>query len=256
VENAFGQPQSIVVLGGTSDIAQAITDRLVKARTRTVVLAGRDQGRLDAAATRARAAGATNVATVTFDATNAASAEPTVAASFSLAKGPVDLVIVAVGDLGRQLDEENDATAAARIATVNFTWPVAALAAVRGRLVAQGSGRILVFSSVAAIRVRRTNYLYGGAKAGLDRLCSGLADSLIGTGVRVQIVRPAFVRSKMTTGLPEPPFTTDVDAVADAVLAGLSTHKAVITSPSILAALFLALRHLPAPWWRRLNEGR
>jgi len=77
--------------------------------------------------------------------------------------------------------------------------------------VSQGSGRILVLSSVAAVRVRRAKYLYGGAKAGLDRLCIGLADSLEGTGVSLQLVRPGHVRSKMTTGprnRPSPPVST------------------------------------------------
>jgi len=99
-------------------------------------------------------------------------------------------VVVAVGLLGDQLAQENDATAAGTVAVVNFAWPVAALAEVRRRLVAQEYGRILVMSSVAAIRIRRNAYLYGGAKAGLDRLCEGMADSLDGTGVTLQLLRP------------------------------------------------------------------
>jgi decaprenylphospho-beta-D-erythro-pentofuranosid-2-ulose 2-reductase len=140
--------------------------------------------------------------------------------------------------------------------TVNFTWPVAALAEVRGRLIAQGSGRILVISSVAAIRVRRAKYLYGGAKAGLDRLCDGLADSLEGTGVTLQILRPGHVRSKMTTGAKEPPFATGVDQVAEDVMNGLAHSNRVIWSPPILRYVFALLRLLPAPLWRKVTDER
>jgi decaprenylphospho-beta-D-erythro-pentofuranosid-2-ulose 2-reductase len=254
VENAFGQPQTVVVLAGSSDIARAITKKLCAARAQTVVLAGRNQELLDAARNEALTNGASRVDTVIFDARDPSNAERTVNESFELAGGVVDLVVLAVGVLGDQERFENDATLAAEMATVNFTWPVAALARVRSLLVTQGSGRIVVISSVAAVRVRRAKYLYGGTKAGLDRLCIGLADSLEGTGVTLQIVRPGHVRSKMTSGMKDPPFATGVDDVANDVVKGLADRRAVIWSPPILRYVFFALRHLPAPLWRRVTD--
>jgi decaprenylphospho-beta-D-erythro-pentofuranosid-2-ulose 2-reductase len=254
VENAFGQPQNVVVLGGSSDIARAITRRLCAERTRTVILAGRSQPLLDTARDEALAHGATNVDTVIFDANDPSDAGRTVDESFAKVGGVVDLVVLAVGQLGDQALDEDDAVRVAEMATVNFTWPVAALARVRGLLVAQGSGRIVVISSVAAVRVRRAKYLYGGAKAGLDRLCIGLADSLEGTGVSLQIVRPGHVRSKMTTGMKDPPFATGVDDVASDVIRGLADRTPIIWSPPILRYVFFALRHLPAPLWRKVTD--
>jgi decaprenylphospho-beta-D-erythro-pentofuranosid-2-ulose 2-reductase len=252
VQDAFGRPQRLVVLGGTSDIAVAIASRLCAERVEHVVLAGRDDALLDRSAATLRGAGAPDVSVVRFDATDPASAGETVAACFEVAGGPVDLVVVAVGALGVQGDDEDDPARTLAVATVTYTWPVVALSAVRGRLVAQGSGRVLVLSSVAGVRVRRANYLYGGAKAGLDATCLGLADSLRGTGVRLQLLRPGFVRSKMTAGLVEPPFTTGVDEVADAAVAGLSSDATVLWSPGILRVVFSVLRLLPAALWRRL----
>jgi decaprenylphospho-beta-D-erythro-pentofuranosid-2-ulose 2-reductase len=254
VENAFGQPQSLVVLGGSSDIARALTKKLCAQRTRTVILAGRDQTLLDDARTEALAYGASHVDTVLFDAGDPANAERVVNEAFMKVGGVVDLVVVAVGLLGDQTASENDSLKAAEMATVNFTWPVAALAKVRGLLVTQGSGRIVVLSSVAAIRVRRAKYLYGGAKAGLDRLCIGLADSLEGTGVTLQIVRPGHVRSKMTAGIKDPPFATGVDQVADDIVKGLSNRTPIIWSPPFLRTIFFVLRHLPAPLWRKVTD--
>jgi decaprenylphospho-beta-D-erythro-pentofuranosid-2-ulose 2-reductase len=251
MENAFGQPQTVVVLGGSSDIARAVTRKLCAACAHTVVLAGRNQNLLDAAAQETHKYGV-STDTVLFDARDVASARATVSEAFEKVGGRVDLVIVAVGILGDQFAMDDDAAAAGLMATVNFAWPVAALAEVRRRLVTQGGGRILVMSSVAAVRARRVAYLYDGAKAGLDRLCGGLADSLEGTGVTLQLLRPGFVRSRMTTGTPERPFTTGVDEVAENVMKGLASGERVIWSPPILRYVFFALRHLPAPLWRKV----
>jgi len=253
VENAFGQPQSVVVLGGSSDIARAIVRKLCAARAQTVVLAGRNPALLDAAAAEAREYGATDVATVGLDAEDVANAGACVTAAFDVVGGPVDLVIMAVGQLGRPGDVD-DAARSGTVALVNFAWPVAALAEVRRRLVAQGSGRILVLSSIAAARVRPSGYLYAGAKAGLDRLCFALADTLEGTGVTLQLVRPGVVRSKMTAGMAEVPFTTGVNVVADNVMRGLGSGARVIWSPPLMRYLAFVLRHLPNAIWRKVSE--
>jgi short-subunit dehydrogenase len=135
---------------------------------------------------------------------------------------------------------------------VNETWPVAALAEVRRRLVSQGNGRILVFSTAAAVRVRRASYLYSGAKAGLDRLCVAMAESLEGTGVRLQILRPGAVRTRMSLGLAPTPFTTGANEAADNAMRGLRSDRLVIWSPPILRYVFVLVRIMPPVLWRRL----
>jgi decaprenylphospho-beta-D-erythro-pentofuranosid-2-ulose 2-reductase len=254
MENAFGQPQCVVVLGGSSDIARALTKRLCAARAHTVVLCGRNPALLDQSAEEAKDYGANKTDTVIFDAEDVSDAVRVVTEAFAKAGEGVDLVVVAVGLLGDQFAQEDDAAASARVAIVNFAWPVAALAEVRRRLVAQGHGRILVMSSVAAIRVRRSAYLYGGAKAGLDRLCDGLADSLEGTGVTLQLLRPGVVRTRMTEGQTPIPFTTGPEEVAGYAMKGLATKDRVIWSPPIMRYIFAVLRHLPKPIWRRITD--
>ena len=254
MENAFSQPQNVVVLGGSSDIARAITKKLCAARAHTVVLAGRSQGLLDEAAREALDYGASKTDTVLFDAHDATSAQRAVESAFDKAGDHVDLVILAVGRLGDQVRDQSDVAASVEMMNINLVWPVAALTAVRNRLVAQGHGRIVVISSVGAVRVRGSAYLYGGAKAGLDRLCQGMADSLSGTGVALQIVRPGSVRSKMTEGLDSVPFMTGVNEVAQNVLKGLSRTDTVIWSPPILKYVYAILRHLPGPIWRKVMD--
>jgi decaprenylphospho-beta-D-erythro-pentofuranosid-2-ulose 2-reductase len=248
------QPQNVVVFGGSSDIARAITKKLCLAGTHTVVLAGRDQSLLTDAVTEAEEYGATKTDTVLFDANDPSNAEGTVADAFARVGDRIDLVIVAVGALGDQFGDENSPEGSARVVTVNVTWPVAALAEIRRRLVEQGSGRILVMSSVASLRVRRVNYLYSGAKAGLDRICQGLAHSLEGTGVRLQLLRSAVVRTKMTVGMPQPPFTTGPNEVANNVMRGLARNELVIWSPPVLRYVSVLVRIMPTALWRRVSE--
>lgn len=218
------------------------------------MLCGRSQTLLDQAAEEAKDYGATTTDTVIFDAEDVADAARVVTESFEKVGGNVDLIVVAVGLLGDQFAQENDAAAAASVALVNFAWPVAALAEIRRRLVAQGNGRILVMSSVASIRIRRNAYLYGGAKAGLDRLCDGMADSLDGTGVTLQLLRPGVVRTRMTEGQAPIPFTTGPDEVAGYVMKGLESNDRVIWSPPIMRYAFAMLRHLPRPIWRKVAD--
>ncbi len=256
--DAFGQPQSIVVLGGTSDIAGAVVDRLCARRCRTVVLAGRDAERLAESAARAEEAGAERVAQVVVDATDVPGAAASVERCFAAAgdvgaggDGNVDVVLVAVGVLSGR-EDELDAAHAARVAAVTYAWPVAAITRAAALLAEQGYGRIVVLSSVAGVRVRRANFVYGSAKAGLDAFARGLGDALQGTGVSVQVVRPGFVRTKMTEGMPAAPFATTADAVADVVVAGLGTPASVLWAPPVLRAVFAVLSRLPAAIWRRL----
>lgn len=254
MDNAFGQPQRVIVLGGSSEIARAITKKLVAARAHTVVLAGRNPELLARASQEALEYGATSTPIVHLDAERPDSAAQSVDEAFDAAGGSVDLVIVAVGRLGVQSDDEISPEETLRMMNVNFTWPVVALTQIRNRLVAQGSGRILVISSVASVRVRRSAYLYGGAKAGLDRLTDALADSLEGTGVTLQLLRPGAVRTRMTAGLAEMPFMTGPNEVAEYVVAGLSTNQRVIWSPPILRWVYLVLRHLPRQLWRMVMD--
>ena len=253
MNDAFGHPQSVVVLGGTSEIAREIMALLVADRCRTVVLAGRDEDALEHVGKALRGAGAKAVETVTFDATEVERAEATVAQCFEAAEGHVDLVIMAVGELGQQLSDENDVDRIARMVTVNFTWPVAALTAVSARLRAQGHGTIVVLSSVAGVRVRRANFIYGSAKAGLDAYAQGLAESLRDSGVSVHIVRPGFVITKMTRGRPAAVFAVEPDVVAAAVVQGMERGQRVIWTPTVLRVVFLFFRLLPHSVWRRLR---
>ncbi len=166
--------------------------------------------------------------------------------------GQVDLVVVAVGLLVDSEPEERDPERVAQCIAVNFTWPAAALRRVAEHLRAQGSGRAVVLSTVAGVRVRLANYVYGSAKAGLDEFALNLHHALAGSGTGVMVVRPGFVHSKMTVGRPAAPMSTTPDAVATDIVKGLQNGATVVWSPGKLRYVFLVLQLLPEVVWRRL----
>jgi decaprenylphospho-beta-D-erythro-pentofuranosid-2-ulose 2-reductase len=249
--DAVGRPQSVLVLGGSSEIAQAIVAKLVPARCRTVVLAGREGPRLSEAVDRAKGAGADVAEAVAFDATDVAGHLAFADGVFDRF-GDFDLVVVAAGVLGDQAEDERDPVAAASVLTTNFTGLAAAVLAVAGRLRRQGHGRLVVLSSVAGERARRANFVYGSSKAGLDAFSQGLGDSLVGSGVRVMVVRPGFVVGRMTEGMSPAPFPTTPEAVADAVVRGIESGAGVVYVPPVLRWVFAVMRHLPRTIWRRM----
>ena len=249
--DAIGRPQSVLVLGGASEIAQAVVAALVPGRCRTVVLAGRPSPRLDEAAAAARAAGADVVETVAFDTTDLAG-NPAVVEDVFTRFGDIDLVLAAAGALGDQSALEADPQAAADLITTNFTGLAAALLAAAGRMRAQGYGRIVVISSVAGERSRKANYIYGSTKSGLDAFAQGLGDSLVGSGVGVTVVRPGFVVGRMTEGMDPAPFSTTPEAVAEAVVAGIASGADVVYAPPVLRYVFAVMKQLPRAVWRRM----
>lgn len=248
--DATGQPQSVLVLGGASEIAQAIVASLIEGRCRTVVLAGRPSARLEAAAEALRTSPAT-VDTVPFDADDVAGHQAFADEVFTRF-GDFDVVIVAAGVLGDQQADERDPVAAAGVLATNFANLAGAMVAVTNRLRAQGHGRLVVITSVAGERARKANFVYGSSKAGLDAFSQGLGDALVGTGVGVTIVRPGFVVGRMTEGMSPAPFSTTPAAVAAEVTKGIAKGADVVYAPPILRLVFAVMKQLPRALWRRM----
>jgi decaprenylphospho-beta-D-erythro-pentofuranosid-2-ulose 2-reductase len=242
------RPPRILLLGGTSEIGLAILAALGAPARTEVLLAGRDEQRLAAAARQLPYP----VRTLRYDATALDSHSALIADAF--AAGPVDLVISAAGVLIPQYELDADPRRAGLLIETNFTGHVTTLLAAAARMRRQGHGTIVVLSSVAAIRPRKANFVYGAAKAGLDAFARGLADSLHGSGVRLLLVRPGFVTGRMTAGMPSAPLAATPAEVGAAVAAALRRHSAQVWVPRALGPTAAALRLVPRPLWRQLRR--
>jgi decaprenylphospho-beta-D-erythro-pentofuranosid-2-ulose 2-reductase len=251
MQDSLGAVQSVLVLGAGSDIAHATLRALVARRARTIVLAAREPESLQPLAEELRALGAERVETVAFDALDTDHHAALVDDLFDRF-GDIDLALLAFGVLGDQQQAERESDAAVDIARVNYLGPVSVGVPLAQRMRAQGHGTIVALSSVAGERARRSNFVYGSSKAGMDAFFQGLGDSLVGSGVKVMIVRPGFVHTKMTDGMDAAPLSTTADAVAQAIVRGLERGSETVWVPSTLRYLMSVLRHVPRPVFRKL----
>lgn len=249
MNDALAVPGTVVLLGGTSEIGLAIVGQLVARGTRTVVLAGRDRAALQQAGERF---GDAKVHVVSYDATDE-TAHTGAVEEIAATVGDLDMVITATGVLGDQAQLERDPAGAGRLLQTNFVGPAATLLAVAAHMRAQGHGRIVVLSSVAGERVRGENFIYGSSKAGLDGFSLGMSDTLVGSGVDVVVVRPGFVRTRMTAGREAAPFATTAEEVASATIRGLERGDAIVWAPGIMRWIMVVARHLPRALFRRLS---
>lgn len=252
MKNALGSVQTVLALGGDSDIANATLQRLVRDRTRTVILAGRNEQQLATRAESLRQTGATTVDIERFDALNFDGHPGFVEQVFSR-DDDIDLVLIAFGALGDQARDERDPQSAIRVAQVNYVGAMSVMIPIAEKLRQQGHGTIVVLSTVAAERARRSNYIYGSSKAGLDWFSQGLGDALRGSGVHVMIVRPGFARSKMTSHMKTPPMATTPNEVAGAIIDGLRRNREIVWVPGRLRWVMSVIRHLPRPIFRKLK---
>jgi decaprenylphospho-beta-D-erythro-pentofuranosid-2-ulose 2-reductase len=251
MKDSLGSVQSLLVLGGSSDIAVATARKLAQDKTTRIILAARPSERLDAAVTLLRSHGA-EVRTVDFDALDFSSHEKVLAPLFE--EGDIDVVLLAFGVLGDQAQDERDPLAAAQVVQTNYVGAVTSSLVCAQALKKQGHGSLVVLSSVAAERARKANFIYGSSKAGLDAFAQGLGDSLVDTGVHVMVVRPSFVETKMTAGRPKAPMSTTAEAVAEGIVEGLRKQAEMIWVPAQVRFAMSAARHLPRPVFRKVAE--
>jgi short-subunit dehydrogenase len=240
---------TVLSLGGRSEIGIELAVRLAPGAS--IVLAARNADQLDEQTAAIRAAGAARVGCVEFDADDVESHGPLVD-SIIAEYGPIDTAVLAFGILGDQGRAESDAAHAVAVVHTDYVAQVSLLTHLAAAMRQAGRGALVVFSSIAGARVRRANYVYGSAKAGLDGFACGLADALHGTGVRVLIARPGFVIGRMTAGMTPAPLSSTPAQVAERTARALAKGRRTVWIPWALGPAAGVMRLLPQFVWRRM----
>jgi decaprenylphospho-beta-D-erythro-pentofuranosid-2-ulose 2-reductase len=252
-EHAGSAGGRVIVLGGTSEIALATVRELQGRAPREVALVGRDPEGLARAAQTLQVAGCPQVVTVELDALDIDRHAERVGEAFERLGGG-DIVILAAGVLGERGGMPADVASAVEVLKVNVVGAGSLLIEAARRLRERGGGQLIVLSSVAAERPRRGNAVYGASKAALDALAQGLGDELREDNVRVLVVRPGFVHTRMTEGLQPAPLSTTPEAVARVVVEGLDSRAHTVWAPHALRWLMLIVRMLPRSIVRRMKQ--
>ncbi len=249
--NAVGKAQNILLLGGTSEIGISIVERFLQQGGSHVTLAARkDSPRIEAAVAQIRAAGADSVKVVDFDALDTDSHPAALAEAF--AEGDVDVAIVAFGVLGDNEAQWRTQAEAVEAVSINYTAGVSVGVLLGRKFEEQGHGTIVAMSSVAGQRVRRSNFVYGSAKAGFDGFYTQMGEALRDSGAKVLVVRAGQVRTKMSAEAGQAPLTVNREDVANAVYDAVVAKKDIIYVHPLFQYVSLAFQFIPRAIFRKL----
>ena len=238
----------VLILGAHSDIARCLAAEYARVGVE-LILAARDVGRLEADAADLSLRSGVPARTVELDVTTT---DPR--AFFDALGVTPRTVICAVGLLGDQRRAETDIAHARSVIAANFTGPALFLGEAAERMAAAGGGAIIGIGSVAGDRGRKTNYVYGSAKAGLAAYLSGLRHRLAGTNVLVMTVKPGPVYTAMTEGMALPkPLTAHPEEVGKAVLAAHRRGQEVVYVRPVWRWLMAVIAHLPEPIFKKMK---
>ena len=243
------------MLGATSGIAEA-SIRIWASRGESLFLVGRNPDRLNAVAADARTRGANFVETAIADLDNTAG-HPELLAHAINALGGLDVAYVAVGLLGDQSKAERNFADAATILHTNFIAPASLLTWLANYCAQRHSGTLAVLSSVAGERGRKSNYVYGSAKAGLTAFVDGLRNRIDREGVRVMTIKPGPVKTAMTEGMKGESKFADVNKVAATIIRGIDRGHGkgpdVLYVPGLWRIIMGVIRAIPESQFKKLD---
>ncbi len=245
--------KNVLVFGGTRGMGRSLS-RLFAARGDSVMVLGRDFAELQKSVSdlTVRGAPGARFSSRQCDLLQPNGFEAVVAEAFEQL-GRIDVVVLTAGLFSTQETLEADPERAALVMSADFTNTVLFCEVARKKLLAQGGGTLCVFSSVAGDRGRSPVVIYGAAKAGLSAYLEGLDHKFRKMGLITVCVKPGFVKTGMTEGLPVPPFAGESDAVARVVLEAIDRGTPVVYAPPIWRAVMGAIRALPRAVMRRVK---
>ena len=242
----------VAFLGATRGMGRALA-RVMSESGHQLFLLGRDPADLEKSARDLAARGGrASAGAMPCDLLRPETFAPALAAA-EAALGGLDTVVVTAGLFATQDRLEVDPELAGRVLVADFTNTVLFCEEARRRLLARGGGTLCVFSSVAGERGRKPVVLYGAAKAGLSRYLEGLDHRFRAQGLRTVCVKPGFVRTSMTDGLPAPPFAGEPEEVAPRVLRAIERGQPVVYVPGAWRWVMAVIRLLPRAVMRRVK---
>lgn len=243
----------IVIVGGTSGIAEHCARLWVREEPAEMVLVGRDASRLERVAKDLVARSASSKIEIVTTNFVDVSAIKSVADAIA-AKGVPDIVLIAHGSLPTQGDCQSDLETCREAVEINGLSPALFAEAFAVSMEKAGKGTLALIGSVAGDRGRKSNYVYGAAKALVARYAQGMQHRFAGTGVRVVLVKPGPTDTPMTAHLKGKGMKlAPAEDVARCVVEGIARGKSEIYAPAKWKLIMLVISHMPSFIFNRLN---
>ena len=242
--------ESVLILGATSAIARG-TAAAFAARGAALYLAARDLDELQRSAADLRLRYGVEVHYGRFDA-EATATHAEFFQSVLEAMPDISGVVLAFGYLGDQ-QAARDFNVGAKVIASNFTGAASILSLCANYFEPLQRGFIVGISSVAGDRGRQSNYVYGAAKGALGLYLQGLRNRLFASGVRVITVKPGFVDTAMTFGLPGLFLVASPQDIGARIVRALDKSADVVYLPWFWRYIMLIIQHIPEPIFKRLK---
>lgn len=241
--------QAVLILGARSDIGMAVAHRFA-AQGYRVQLAARDAASLETDKSDIEVRHGASVTLHEFDAL----ATQTHAAFVAGLPELPAIAVCAVGLLGDQTASERNAKSAIQVMRSNYEGPASILAELANRFVERGSGTLVGISSVAGLRGRATNYVYGSAKAALTTFLSGLRNRLARHDVHVVTILPGFVATRMTEHMDLPKLmTARPQEVAEAIHRAAEKKYNIIYVRPVWRVVMSAIKLIPESVFKKMR---
>ena len=166
-----------------------------------------------------------------------------------------NLLFCATGFLGKGTEDGlYDNANTQKIIDVNYAKLVPVINYFAQKMESKRAGTIIALSSVAGDRGRQSNFIYGSAKAAFTAYLSGLRNYLFSKKVHVMTVKPGFMDTKMTEGLPlNPKLTASPKQAANYIYKAYKKQKNVIYVLPIWGLIMLVIKHIPEFVFKKLK---
>lgn len=224
--------------------------RVVAARGAAITVVGRDAEDLQATAADAKLRGASSTRVLECDATSAQSRAACLANAHI--PGTRLNVLLAIGSMPDQEAMHANPALLENMVQSTYLGPIVLLDGLAPTFIEQRGGKVVVIGSVAGDRGRLKNYLYGSAKAGLGVFADGLRARLFKSGASVTLVKPGFIDTSMTWGLPGLFLVASPEACASAIYQAAEKGKPVLYFPAFWRLIMLIIQHIPRAMMKRL----
>lgn len=250
---AASGPGLVVIVGVTSAISRALADEFAK-RGHELIVASRDIEETNAIAADLELRHNLKVIARPFEAEAFNTHAAFVDACIRDAGTALDGVVIGFGFMDAQSAASLKFDVARRMIDVNVSAVISLCEKFAAYFETQRRGFVAGISSVAGDRGRQSNYIYGASKAGMTAYLQGLRNRLYSSNVRVITIKPGFVDTKMTWGLPLPgALIASPEQAARAIYKAIDSKQDVAFVPWFWRYIMLLIRAIPEWQFKKMK---
>lgn len=242
--------KNILIIGANSAIAKSVARRYAEAQD-NLFLVARDLETLAKNKSDLNIRTGCTIETCGLDIYDLCKLETDISKFFH-SDGRIDIALIAYGSLPNQDECELNNEKIEKEMYINGISVIKIANIVANLMIAQGHGKLGVITSVAADRGRKSNYIYGAAKAVVDTYLEGFRARLESNGIQVMTIKPGFVDTPMTKDFKKRLLWVSADTVAQKIVNSFEKNKNIVYIPWFWFFIMLVIKNIPEKVMKKL----